>query len=259
MIDKSIIIAGTVSNSGACIRPVYKNIKKISNWFTRTRCIFIESDSIDNTIEILRQEKQASNIETEVYSFGHLRHTISHRTGRIAAARNLYLDIVEEQYSDYDYLLVLDFNESNIDEIDEESIISNFRYEEWDMMCANQEKFYYDLWALRHPTWMPFDCWNRYDQPEGFTREELTLYFIKSRFRHIPKDSKLLEVQSAFGGAAFINIKSIKGARHESIDDRGNEACEWISFCNKLNNGKSNIYINPKFINQKQLSRHIAL
>lgn len=259
-IDSTLIIVGALCNSSKEIPLVFKNIEKISKLFLKTRCILIESDSTDNTLEVLRETKNKyTNIPVEVYTFGNLKQKIFHRTGRIAAARNFYLDIVEDKYLDYDYLLVLDFNESNTDELSIDGVISNFKYKDWDMICANQEQIYYDLWALRHPTWMPFDCWDWNNVPSFMNREQVHNIYVKSRFVHIDKTHNLIAVESAFGGSAFIKIQSLQRARHLSVDKDGKETCEWVSFCKNLNNKNPKIYINPAFINQTTLSRHVVL
>ena len=256
-IDKSVIIAGSICNASKEIPLVFKNIERLSKLFTKVKCILVESDSIDNTIEVLKHTKDTyTDIDIEVFSFGSLSSKIPYRTGRIATARNFYLDRVESDYLDYDYLLVLVFNESNTDELDLGGVISNFKYSNWDMICANQEQIYYDLWALRHPIWMPFDCWDWHSAPEFMNRDQIYNIYVRSRFIHIDKTQNLIKVQSAFGGSAFIKIKSIQGARHSSLNESGREACEWISFCERLNNKTSNIFINPSFINQTKLSRH---
>jgi hypothetical protein len=71
-------------------------------------------------------------------------------------------------------------------------------------------------------------------------------------------DSKLplVQVQSAFGGAGFIKISSIKNARHTYLNQYGYEMCEWPSFCAALNEGNGKIFINPAFINQNKPNKH---
>jgi hypothetical protein len=75
--------------------------------------------------------------------------------------------------------------------------------------------------------------------------------FSLSRQIIIPRDHSPIKVESAFGGMALVKIPSIKGARHSSRDEDGEEYCEWVPFCKSLNNGNANIYINPAFINGK--------
>lgn len=255
LIKQRLIIASSLCNSANFIPNVMENIKFISNYFTETKCVFVESYSTDNTKEILYHYKNL--LPMEAY---HIKQNpnMQCRTGRIAEARNLYLDIIEKKYSDYDLLLVLDFNETNIEKLTESALLSNFKTGDWDMICANQEIFYYDLWALRHPVWMPFDCWEKVHQerPNFMPYEDALSLFVKSRIIKIDKNLPLIPVDSAFGGSAFIKIPSIKGAKHHFLTSKGYETCEWPSFCQSLNEGKANIVINPSFINQKTQNKH---
>jgi hypothetical protein len=254
MIDKKIVIVSAISNVSRYVPYVLRNIEHYSKIFSNTYCIFVESDSVDESCNVLKNYMDNITISYEIKSLGNLKNTIPYRTGRIATGRNVYLDIVEEKFSDWDFLLVLDFNDANIDPIDDTFILSNFQRDDWDMVCANQKLGYYDLWALRHPKLMPYDCWKmcREAKSNGLWDH------VHSKFVIIPEHLPWINVESAFGGAAFIKISSIQGARHESINSDGEEECEWVSFCRKLNGGNSKIYINPKFQNQIiTKSRHL--
>lgn len=254
MIDKKIIITSTVSNAQDFLYPFFENVKKISKLFTDVKCIIVESNSTDNTIDILKDVKK--NIyDFDGYSMGVI--SSNSRTDRIATSRNYYLDIVETQYLDYDYLLVMDANQTNIDVIDDKAIESNFQHNGWDMMCANQSILYYDLWALRHDYLMPDDCWTKiWNKPSFMSIEDAKNIWLTSRFINIPSNHPPIKVESAFGGSAFIDISKIKGARHTGITRHGTEICEWVEFCRSLNNGNSKIFINPKFINQQSRNTH---
>jgi glycosyltransferase involved in cell wall biosynthesis len=255
MIEKNLIIAAAVRNCEKHLHNFLKNVDHVSNMFKKTKCIFVESDSSDNSLQMLQEYKNFKK-DTEVISLGNLQPRIQSRTERISTARNIYLNIAERLKNDYDTLLVMDADEVNAQLFDEESIISNFNYDNWDMICANQE-VYYDLWALRHPEWMPFDCWAKAaNKPSFMNYESARKIYVESRFIEINQSHPLIKVNSAFGGAAFIKINSIKGSRHIGIIE-GKEICEWVPFCMGLNEGNSNIYINPKFINLKNKSEHI--
>lgn len=255
--DKKLVVASAASNCSQYITAVFNNVNKVAKHFKETKWIIVESDSTDNTHTLLKDIHQ--QINCEVYSFGNLKQKIWSRTERIAKARNHYLDIIEKNYIDYDLLLVIDINPTNIEPFDDESILSNFKItEEWDMICANQSYLYYDLWALRHPIWMPDDCWLQYKyRPKFMSEIDAHRIFIKSKFIHIDQNQPLIPVQSAFGGTAFIKIKSIQGARHDAFHSHiKEEVCEWVPFCKSLNKGINKIYINPKFINQKTPNQH---
>lgn len=257
MIDKSVVIAASIRNAEPFMSLVFENLKLLASLFREVRCILVESDSYDNTLPLLKEYKSRLPFPLEVYTFGNLSLKIENRMQRICKARNFYLDIIEEKYNTYDYLYVLDFNETNIDPYDKDSILSNFNIDvDWNMVCANQEKMYYDLYALRHDVWMPFNCWNAIgNRPSFMTYEQAHNMFVKSRFLKIETTEPPISVKSAFGGSAFIKIESIKGVRHSALDKNGEEECEWVSFCE----GIDNVYINPKFINMKRLSRHVIL
>jgi hypothetical protein len=256
MINKRLIISGTCKNGENHLPKIFENIKFISTLFKETRCVFSESDSTDKTFELMKNFN--SVIPTDAVSLGSLSHTLPYRVQRIVAGRSAYLDIVESKYSDFDLLLCLDLDEVNIEPITEEAITSCFKFDEWDMMTANHGHKYYDLWALRHPIWMPFDCWEMYHHhPKFFTKEYAYNFFIGSRFIHIDENLPFIQVYSAFGGAAFIKIKSINGSRPFPFNSRGEEQADWPSFCSKLNGGKPKIYINPKFIIQRTKSVHV--
>lgn len=254
MISKKLIIAATICNNEQIVKDIFLNIKKLGDLFLETRLIIIESNSYDNTVKVIQENKSLlGNIKLTFYSLGNLNYET--RMEKISKSRNFYLDIVEEKFSDYDYLYVLDFNETNVEPYNIASLLSNFEIkEDWSMVCANQEQIYYDLYALRHNKWMPFNCWGMIGKrPEFMSEQAAKNIYLKSRFINLPKNLPPIKVTSAFGGSAFIKINKIKGARHSAYDENNEIDCEWVPFCKQL----GDVYINPRFINMKKLSRHI--
>lgn len=247
---KKIVIAAAVSNISNFADKVFKNIEKYISLFGQYVVVIIESNSKDNTLDILKEYQKKLNIEYHSILSSH-----HFRTVRISQARNAYIDIINEKYNDYDYVLVIDFNDASIDDIKIESIISNFELEvDWDMVCANQYDRYYDLWALRHNVWMPFDCWYMFNnKPQNLSDEEAFEFYIRSRFIHIPQTHDPILVDSAFGGAAFIKMESFLKTCHTFDIYKPYEEVDWVSFCSRINK----IYINPKFINQYSINRHV--
>jgi len=227
------------------IEKVKRNIDNIRSFVSDTRVVFVESDSSDNTLSVL---KESFANDALVISAGNLQSKLPERTQRISHCRNLYLD--EAEKSDFDYLLVIDGDDVGEEMIDEPSLSSNFEYEKWDMMTSNQPEAYYDLWALRHETWMPFDCWEEYEKSP--TRENF-IRCVTSRFMKIDESADLIKVQSAFGGSAVIRVDSVRGIRHVGLKDNGSKICEWVPFCQQLND----VYINPKFVNSRILNNHV--
>ena len=251
MREERIIFACAIRNCEQYLHKVYLNLSNLASQFKEYKIIFIESDSSDKTIDLLKYF-QTLNSNIEIISLGNLEYQYPVRTDRLAIARNCYLDIVESKYSDYDLLCLFDSDDRSSDPINPESLLSNLQYTDWDMMCANQENKYYDLWALRHPIWMPFDLIKQLRRKPSFmSYPAANQIFSLSRQIIIPHNHPPIKVDSAFGGMALLKISSIKGARHSSRDEDGEEYCEWVPFCKALNNGNAKIYINPAFINGK--------
>lgn len=251
MIDQKIIIAGIVRNTSQYLPNIFKNIENISRLFKDVKCIFVESDSSDNSLDLLnRFAEKIANVE--VISMGNLSKVMPYRTQRTAACRNVYLDIAEKLKDEYPLLLVMDMDDVNSYPIQAESILSNFNYDAWDMITANNPDGYYDIWALRHPIWMPYDCWKAVgDRPSFMSNEDAINIHVRSRIIKIDVNHPLISVESAFSGMAFIKTDKIKGARHVGLAQEGNriyEVVEWIHFCKTLNQGNAKIYINPRFV-----------
>lgn len=254
---KKLVVAASIRNIKNTVKPVFDNINRLTNLFDEVVCILIESDSNDNTLQLLKEYKNYLKCKLIVYSLGSLMHSIPNRMERICKARNFYLNIIKTSYIEWDYLLIIDFNDTNIEPYNIESFKSNFELDlDWNMICANQAKTYYDLYALRHPIWMPFNCWNAIGKrPSFISYEAAHNMYVKSRFLHIPTNHPPILVDSAFGGSAFIKINKIKDSIHEAVDKYGEEECEWVSFCKNI--GK--VYINPKFVNMQKENRHVIL
>ena len=251
MREEKIIFASAIRNCEKYLNSVCSNILNLASQFKEYKIIFIESDSSDRTLEGLKYF-QSLNSNIEITSLGNLEQQFPIRTDRISIARNKYLDIVESKYQDYDLLCLFDSDDISSDPIDPQSLLSNLNYDNWDMMCANQENKYYDLWALRHPIWMPFDLIKQLrHKPSFMSYDTANQIFSLSRQIVIPRNHSPIKVDSAFGGMALVKISSIKGARHSSRDEDGEEYCEWVPFCKALNKGNAKIYINPAFINGK--------
>jgi len=251
MINKKLIIAGIVRNNANYLNNIFLNIKNISQLFSEVKCIFVESDSTDNSLDLLNKFAIEQK-NTNVISMGKLQERMPYRTQRTAFCRNVYLDEVEKIKDEYPLLLVMDMDDINSYLIQPESIISNFYYIDWDMITANNPDGYYDIWALRHPQWMPYDCWKAVgDRPSFMSNEEAINIHVRSRIIKIDVNHPLIPVESAFSGMAFIKTDKIKGARHIGMAQDGNkiyEIVEWIHFCKTLNEGNAKIFINPRFV-----------
>jgi hypothetical protein len=136
--------------------------------------------------------------------------------------------------------------------------LSNFIYprSSWIAMTATQRAEYYDIWALRVKPVVLYDCW------ELITH--LTLPLISSSFltdrlvrihqAPVPRNISLIEVESAFGGAALYNEKYLSkeclyNGRMTDVWWWPEEQCEHVPFhyCIRKYVTEQKIYINPRF------------
>ena len=233
--DKSLIIAASICNITNVFLPIVENINKLSSKFKEVRCILVESNSVDGSIDFIKKHKSKLKCKLTLlqYKDGNLNET---RIEKISKARNVYLDLIKKDFNDYDLLYMLDFNETNVEPYNIENIMTCFKnYDEWDMICANQEKNYYDLYALRHHIWMPFNCWKMVGtRPSFMTENEAKNIYIRSRFLNIPSTYENIKVDSAFGGSAFVKMKAALNTSFTPYDENGDVDCEWVGFCKNI-------------------------
>ena len=237
----------------ACAFNVEKEVNKfrahvepiVDLFHPSSRILILESDSTDKTYEKLQQWRRA-----EVYTYGNLSISIPRRTERIAYCRNQLLDKARAIQPDYMLILDLDIFATNVS-----SFLSNFNYntEDWSVMTANLLKtHYYDIWALRtySETILNFDCWHRVwalGFSDRYCIDQVIEKTITIHQKPLAAHRPLLEVRSAFGGAAIYKTEATEGCSYSG----DYQTCEHAPFhtCMRERN-QARIFINPKFMNE---------
>lgn len=249
----SVVFAGPVRNCAAFLPDVFKNIERIGSLFKSYSCVFVESDSTDNSYQILKQYAE-NNSNIHVVSMGNLEPRITSRTVRIAAARNVAIEMCEIQglMDTHDYYIQLCVDDVMAQEMDLNGILSCFKYNvnDWDGMTANQNT-YYDLWTLRKAGWLDYDCWYAlHTKPSYMSRDDAYNIFIGSKFIKIPKDYGLIEVDSAHGGMSIYKSSIAKGCRYKGYNEITNfEESDIVEFCRNIKAKGGRIFINSEMIN----------
>ena len=247
--ENGILIVSTVRN---CSRSILRTIDAVDNYLEskHKEFLFIESDSDDNTVAILK-ELSAARSNFKYLSMGNLKTSIPRRTERIAFCRNKYLTYMHENCKHFEYLVVID-SDGIISEIDD-SNISSFPNINWHALAGNVRGYYYDVWALRADSWCNHDCWRRYQDliQMGMTEYQSYRNSVWGPTIRLNPHRLELKVDSAFGGLAIYKVRSIpKTAKYIGVDVEGNEICEHVSFnlAIKNYNQKSEMYILPGLI-----------
>ena len=249
--SSKILIVGLARN---CEVAIEHEILKINSAFSKAKTInflIIESDSDDRTVATL--EKLSKNNNFEFITLGSLRNQYPKRTERIAVCRNRYLEELRtrNEYNDIDYVVVADLDGVN-SELTASAVESCWNLsEDWDACFANQSKAYYDIWALRHKTWCPNDCWQTYRflQSNGVGKFSALEAAVYSRMISINDNNDPIEVDSAFGGLGIYKKSAILLGEYVGIDGNNEEICEHVQLHKFIRDKNMRLYIVPSLIN----------
>lgn len=248
---RPLLIVGVARNIDRHVAAEIGALQSAFAGFTHRQWLIVESDSTDRTVEVL-QAMGASMPGLRTLSLGHLRAQLPLRTDRIAHCRNRYLQEIDDNplYAAVQWVVVADLDGTN-HLLDRNAVASCWRRGDWDVCCANQRGLYYDIWALRHPTWSPDDCWARYRQlvAQGTPRYAARWSAVYSRMRHIASDQPWIAVDSAFGGLAIYRRSVLSGVRYCGVGPAGEEVCEHIALHAQLRARGHTIMLNPALLN----------
>ena len=257
-LESNFLVAGVVRN---CANQVRSDVLKIQDALTGVKNIswlLIESDSDDQTIEVLMDLKdEIPNFDFK--TMGSLRRQMPIRTDRLAYCRNAFLEAIrsDEKYRNIDYVLVSDFDGMNT-HLTPASIDSCWERDDWDVCTANQDGPYYDVWTIRHPFWSPNDCFEQYRFMLGLKVRAFKAYYeaVYSRMITIPMDAEWIEVDAAFGGLSLYKKEVIVCSSYAGVTPTGVEICEHVVLSEGIKKSGFKIFINPRLINTKR-SEHI--
>jgi hypothetical protein len=247
---KEVVIAGLARNVSGEIMTSYNALSKAFKFFDTVKWLIIESDSTDNTIKQLENIKQ-NNKNFNFQTMGNLEKNIPKRTERIAYCRNKYLEYIfgSTEYINTQYVVIADLDGVNND-ITEDGVKSCWEINDWQVCTANQNGPYYDIWALKHENWNPSDCWKQYTFMKQYLSDDWALILsVAGKMIRINESQEPINVQSAFGGLAIYNIKSLSNKKYNGLDVNGEQICEHLSLNKEIVNCGGKVKINPKLIN----------
>lgn len=241
-----ILVVGLIRNGSGRIRREVEHVQRVFAKIGDTEVFIVESDSDDGTPSILAEMSR----ELPWFGFvslGFLAPEIPVRTERLAFCRNRYADeIAGRDLAAEDLVVAIDFDLQNklLSSQMIEKCLSN---DGWDILTANQKGPYYDIWALRHPTWSPNDyrATMRTYRQFGLSEPTAALRTLYARMVTIPPNVPLIKVQSAFGGLALYRPWVFGMSRYTGYDDDGNEVSEHVPFSLRLVEQGARIFIDP--------------
>jgi len=249
--SSNFLIVGTTRNCEMTLKQSFDTLKSSIGEVKKIQFLFIESDSNDDTKNVLKE----LSIENENFSYislGSLINKYPLRTQRLAFCRNVYVKEIREnnKYKHVNYVVVSDLDNIN-DYLNLTSFESCWERNDWDMCSANQLGVYYDMFALRHKTWMPYDYKILYKslKKKNPKYKKHLRDILYSRVKTIPANSEWIEVESSFAGLAVYKKECFDKSEYVGLYDDGEEICEHVPFNQKLRKSGAKLFINPRLIN----------
>uniref|UniRef100_A0A6C0K2K8 Glycosyltransferase 2-like domain-containing protein n=1 Tax=viral metagenome TaxID=1070528 RepID=A0A6C0K2K8_9ZZZZ len=243
------VIIGCAKNVAAHLPSTLAQIDVIRSLWLDAAVVIAENGSTDSTKQLLA-EYAATKSHTHILTLDEA-NSIPLRTERLALVRNRLLDFVHETYSHFDYILSVDldgildgFKSSGLTEL-----FKSFPVDTWDAVFANVAGKYYDIWALRSAEMgITYDCWDMilHLRLEGGVSRADAKAVCVTQFQKViePSPSRLIPVESAFGGLGLYRLAATRGCTYVGITRDcscqrfvafnqalcASETCEHVSF-----------------------------
>ena len=245
MKNSRVVICGCIRDGASSVKMMASWAVRLGDFFRDYRIIFFESDSMDNTSEIVEDLSSRNPKIIALTERADNPRRSDHSVDRMkvmAYCRNKYLDLVKEKFADYDYMIVVDWDlrKWKID-----GIANSIGHDDWDMIGGNGkiDGKYYDLFPLRiksfdDKTYRPIDLGHAI----SYECEDLLSYKIP----RLNPGHDLFPVKSCFCGLGIYKIGSIGHSRY------GSEDCEHVSFHKKIHeNSHVRFFVNPSMVFDK--------
>ena len=271
----NILLVGTVSNVAKTIEKELETVIKALDSFDKIDIFLVESDSSDNSVEILKRIQQGNKNFTFITK-GHLSNRYPNRIARIAYCRNIYVEFIKKNLDTnlWQYVAVADLDGMN-KKLKRKAIDTCFKTKvKWDGIMANQKYGYYDIYALRARGWAETDCFSELQKlkilnPKLKVSQNSIVNFISnfnyfdnlrniaifSKMRIIARKSPPIKVESAFGGFAIYKSHVFLNSDYKSLNY---EESEHVEFHKKLTKIGFSFFINPALINNNFNSYNIS-
>jgi hypothetical protein len=202
-------------------------------------------------------------------SLGTLKEKIPERISRIRYCRNIYVNRVRQILNerDLDFVVVADLDGMNA-RISAKALESCFTRNDWGGVLACQTGGYYDLLALRHPTWCPQDVLVELQNlKSSIDKSPLPLLALIRRARRrleydrarneaiyskmvrFNKSDQWIEVNSGFGGLGIYKANIFARFDYSLREGDLDFESEHVAFSKRIVDSGEKIFINPRMIN----------
>jgi len=267
----SIIVCSIVRNAERGLRANIPVVNALCRHCSDYHVVIYENDSTDKTKDLLRDwvtsDKEHIHVIIEdtdkTKTIPSTSEVVGNpfysrkRIAKMATLRNKYMEYVDKQGWQADYLVVVDMD---VAQLELDGILSSFNMDtEWDAVTAfgystspKLKRRYHDTYALCELG------------QEDIPQTEITISCNADKYAQLCKVQKPLRVYSAFGGLAIYKFEAVKGLRYEvysNNDSRVTVRCEHFSICKQMaERGYDKVFINPKMkLKYQHLTLSIAI
>jgi hypothetical protein len=247
---KSILVTGIARDVAKILpRELNRIEKKMEKIFEQVNFLVIESDSKDNTVEILNDIKNKKN-NFNYISLGKIDSILPNRIQRLAFCRNVYVKEIRENklYKNIDFIAIVDFDIKN-NRLKLNELKKLINEQNWSAIFANQTGLYYDIYALRKKGWVENDCFVEYKKfSMNMSPQDAKELAIWSKMKKIRKGSPLIPVDSAFGGLGIYRKDVFMNFDYSLPPEHLHES-EHVSLHKKIRDSNGLLFIVPKMTN----------
>lgn len=229
-----------VSLARNCEKNLQKSIDTIKKLESKEFSFFIyENNSVDRTKKILENNKNDQiSISLNTDETLYLTNRSRERTINLASYRNICLEWVEQNCSNFNYVIVLDLDADQGFSIDGiynsiswlNKIEQSAGMGSYSLMSKNNKLFHYDTFAVR------FNDWLESSEFPSYFEKEFTKY-------HPDIGSSPIQFYSCFGGLCIYKIQCFIDSNYD-----GSMGCEHIWFHKNIRDKGYNMYLNPSSI-----------
>jgi hypothetical protein len=247
--NKKVVVCGLARNCADKIDRNLHLIKRLSKYFKNCKTVMFENNSTDDTKNIINKyidDENIKNIGIDDSESDEDGISID-RIKRLAKYRTYLQEYVRSHYSDFDYVIVIDFDITgwSID-----GILTSLSYEDFDVM-GSVSLFYspnagskdgwihYDRWAFKFHTWYEEWATNDIDQ------NELEWFW----YWKPPIGATPIKCLSVFGGLAIYKMSAYLSGKYDykhPVEIGGSLTVEHAEFHHSmLKHGYNKVYLNP--------------
>ena len=251
---KSLAVCSIVRNAQRGLERNIPVIRALCARFKDYRIIVFENDSTDRTVSILEAWASADpKVTVSCRTLGirtiprAAEVTVNpffsrYRIVKMADFRKQYLEYLERQEWNPDYLVVVDLD---VERLELPSILTSFApAPEWDAVTSfgyslspRLRRRYHDAYALVELG------------KEQVPQTESSIQSVSDRWGTLRPGDDWIPVYSAFGGLAIYRYACVRGLRYRCVDNgdaRVEVRCEHFGLCQQMHErGYGRIYVNP--------------